>query len=124
MTIYQTRNIGHPLINLVRLKGFPILRQLQLEERLLRNSSDNWCIINDGTDNPAIVMGVSGYLLYMHFYFEIIHCHYKLECGLQFNQVSFSFWCSLSKFFFFSIRLFMVRTNWVSFRTYLLKVHG
>lgn len=60
MTIYQTRNIRHPLINLVRLKGFPILRQLQLEERLLRNSSDNWCIINDGTDNPTIVMGVSG----------------------------------------------------------------
>lgn len=62
MTMYQTRNIGHPLINLVRLKGFPILQQLQLEERLLRNSSDNWCIINDGTDNPTVVMGVSGYI--------------------------------------------------------------
>lgn len=60
MAMYQTRNIGHPLMNLVRLKGFPILQQLKLEERLLRNSSDNWCIINDGTDNPAIVMGVSG----------------------------------------------------------------
>lgn len=62
MTMYQTRNIGHPLMNLVRLKGFPILQQLHLEERLLRNSSDNWCIINDGTDNPTIVMGVSGYI--------------------------------------------------------------
>ncbi|XP_022884504.1 uncharacterized protein LOC111401140 isoform X1 [Olea europaea var. sylvestris] len=54
------RNIGLPLMNLVRLKGVPILQQLHLEERLLRTSSDNWCIINDGTDDPNIVMGISG----------------------------------------------------------------
>ena len=52
--------IGSPFMNLVRLKGLPILRQLHIEEQLLRTSSDNWCIVNDGTNDPAIVMGVSG----------------------------------------------------------------
>ncbi|XP_020260830.1 uncharacterized protein LOC109837132 isoform X2 [Asparagus officinalis] len=32
------------------------------EERLLRTSSDNWFIVNDGTIHPAIVMGLSGKL--------------------------------------------------------------
>lgn len=49
-----------PLMNLVRLKGTPILEQLHLEERLLRASTDNWCIVNDGTNVPTIVMGMSG----------------------------------------------------------------
>ncbi|KAL0889807.1 hypothetical protein Bca101_013790 [Brassica carinata] len=49
-----------PLMNLIRLKGTPILEQLHLEERLLRTSSDNWCIVNDGTNVPTIVMGLSG----------------------------------------------------------------
>lgn len=40
--------------------GAPILQQLHLEERLLRRTSDNWCIVNDGTAPPTIVMGVSG----------------------------------------------------------------
>ncbi|KAF3952490.1 hypothetical protein CMV_021958 [Castanea mollissima] len=52
--------IGVPVMNLVRLKGVPILQQLHLEERLLRTSSHNWCIINDATNQPTIVMGVSG----------------------------------------------------------------
>ncbi|KAF8378694.1 hypothetical protein HHK36_030043 [Tetracentron sinense] len=60
MAISQARNIGLPLMNLVRLKGETILRQLQLEEQLLRTSSDNWFIINDGTNTPTIVMGMSG----------------------------------------------------------------
>ncbi|TQD79194.1 hypothetical protein C1H46_035232 [Malus baccata] len=60
MTIPQARNIGLPFMNLVRLQGIPILQQLHLEEQLLRTSSENWCIINDGTNDPAIVMGVSG----------------------------------------------------------------
>ncbi|KAL3640611.1 hypothetical protein CASFOL_015579 [Castilleja foliolosa] len=60
MAVSQTRNLGLPLINLLRLKGFPILQQLHLEERLLRTTSDNWCIINDGTIDPTIVMGISG----------------------------------------------------------------
>lgn len=46
-------------VNLLRLKGMPILQQLQLEEALLRSDENNWCLINDGT-SPAIVMGISG----------------------------------------------------------------
>ncbi|VFQ91023.1 unnamed protein product [Cuscuta campestris] len=60
MNPFRNPNAQLPLMNLVRLKGVPILEQLHLEERLLRTSSDNWCIINDGTDQPTIVMGVSG----------------------------------------------------------------
>jgi hypothetical protein len=56
----QAHKIGVPLMNLVMLKGVPILQQLHLEERLLRTSSQNWCIINDGTNQSTIVMGVSG----------------------------------------------------------------
>ncbi|CAK9186077.1 unnamed protein product [Ilex paraguariensis] len=52
--------VGLPLMNLVRFKGIPILQQLHLEEQLLRTSSENWCIINDGTNAPTIVMGLSG----------------------------------------------------------------
>ncbi|KAL2329954.1 hypothetical protein Fmac_017535 [Flemingia macrophylla] len=53
---------GLPLMKLVKLRGVPILQQLHLEERLLRTSSDNWCLINDGTSSPTIVMGLSGKL--------------------------------------------------------------
>lgn len=60
MAVPQAHKLGLPLMNLVRFRGLPILQQLHLEERLLRTSSENWCIINDGTDRPAIVMGVSG----------------------------------------------------------------
>ncbi|XP_057780373.1 uncharacterized protein LOC130998949 isoform X1 [Salvia miltiorrhiza] len=60
MAASQARNAGLPIINLLRLKGVSILQQLHLEERLLRTSSENWCIINDGTTRPTIVMGVSG----------------------------------------------------------------
>ncbi|KAK8584173.1 hypothetical protein V6N13_109559 [Hibiscus sabdariffa] len=60
MLIPQTRNIGLPIMNLMRFKGLPILQQLHIEEQLLRTSSENWCIINDGTNDPTIVMGVSG----------------------------------------------------------------
>lgn len=49
-------------MKLIRLRGWPILQQLHIEEQLLRTSSENWCIINDGTKEPTIVMGVSGYL--------------------------------------------------------------
>ncbi|KAL4566516.1 hypothetical protein LXL04_030632 [Taraxacum kok-saghyz] len=58
-----TRQVGNaalPLMNTVIMKGVPILQQLQIEECLLRTSSHNWCIINDGTDKPNIVMGISG----------------------------------------------------------------
>jgi len=60
MSVPQARKVGRPLMNLVRFKGIPILKQLHLEEQLLRTSSDNWCIINDGTNAPNIVMGLSG----------------------------------------------------------------
>lgn len=60
MTIPKIKNVGLPLMNLLRFKGVPILRQLHLEEQLLRNSSENWCVINDGTTSPTIVMGISG----------------------------------------------------------------
>ncbi|CAN1177954.1 Inactive lipoate--protein ligase 2 [Linum perenne] len=58
--LHHSGKLGLPLMNLVRFQGMPILEQLQLEEKLLRKSSDNWCIVNDGTNSPAIVMGVSG----------------------------------------------------------------
>ncbi|KAH7429488.1 hypothetical protein KP509_09G052000 [Ceratopteris richardii] len=48
------------LVNLVKLRSVPILQQLLIEERLLRTNQSNWCIINDGTDPAAIVMGISG----------------------------------------------------------------
>lgn len=55
--------LRRPVMRLLRLHGFPILQQLQLEERLLRTTPDNWCLLNDGTAPPAIVMGISGYVL-------------------------------------------------------------
>ncbi|RWW62341.1 hypothetical protein BHE74_00030533, partial [Ensete ventricosum] len=32
------------------------LEQLHLEERLLRTSAENWCLVNDGANHLAIVM--------------------------------------------------------------------
>ena len=46
-------------IHLIHLKGCPIFKQLQLEEALLRASDQNFCLINEGTSKPAIVMGIS-----------------------------------------------------------------
>lgn len=46
-------------LRLLRLKSFSIYQQLLLEETLLRGSSGNWCLINEGS-SPAIVMGISG----------------------------------------------------------------
>jgi hypothetical protein len=54
------RNVALPLMRLVTMGGAPIMQQLHLEERLLRRTSDNWCILNDGTAPPTIFMGVSG----------------------------------------------------------------
>lgn len=58
--VHEARKLGLPLMNVVRFKGMPILEQLFLEEQLLRTSSENWCIVNDGTNTPSIVMGLSG----------------------------------------------------------------
>ncbi|KAJ0752479.1 hypothetical protein HanPI659440_Chr09g0324841 [Helianthus annuus] len=60
MAARRVAEAGRPLMNIVRMKGVPILQQLEIEECLLRTSSDNWCIINDGADKPNIVMGISG----------------------------------------------------------------
>lgn len=43
----------------IETKNLPIFKQLQLEEALLRTSSDNFCVINQGSEK-AIVMGISG----------------------------------------------------------------
>lgn len=47
------------MIHLVRLHHYPILKQLQLEEALLRADQRNWCLVNDGTPE-AIILGISG----------------------------------------------------------------
>ncbi len=44
---------------LLQLKAYPIYEQLLLEERLLRTSEQNFCLINEGS-SPAIVLGISG----------------------------------------------------------------
>lgn len=46
-------------MKLLHLKQFPIFHQLQLEEALLRLSTDDICIMNEGSP-PSIVLGISG----------------------------------------------------------------
>ena len=48
-----------PTFQYLHLEGWPIFKQLQLEEALLRADQRNWCIVNSGSD-PAIVLGISG----------------------------------------------------------------
>lgn len=49
----------HPSLNVLQLAEYPIFKQLQLEEALLRADTQNWCLINIGTPT-SIVMGISG----------------------------------------------------------------
>jgi lipoate-protein ligase A len=49
-----------PKLNILRLNQMPILRQLQLEEALLRVDGDNWFVYNEGLSAPSIVLGLSG----------------------------------------------------------------
>eukprot|EP00959_Pyramimonas_sp_CCMP1952_P226849 4742899-Pyramimonas_sp.AAC.1 len=49
------------VVKLLRLRQVSILQQLRLEEALLRVDKHNWLIVNDGTPEPAVVMGLSGY---------------------------------------------------------------
>ncbi len=44
----------------IHTKNYPIFEQLKLEEALLRADNGNWCIINEGTPDKSIVMGLSG----------------------------------------------------------------
>lgn len=46
-------------LNFLHVKNFPIFKQLQIEEALLRLDHENWCIINEGSP-PSIIMGISG----------------------------------------------------------------
>lgn len=46
-------------LHLIELKNIPIFDQLLLEEALLRDHTENFCLINYGS-SPAIVMGISG----------------------------------------------------------------
>jgi lipoate-protein ligase A len=48
-------------LKLIKLQNTSIFDQLKLEEFLLRDTQDNYCIINYGS-SPAIVMGISGKL--------------------------------------------------------------
>ncbi|KAL4419332.1 hypothetical protein ABPG77_006020 [Micractinium sp. CCAP 211/92] len=54
------RPVPGTVVRLLRLQGFPILQQLQLEEALLRATPHNWFVLNDGTPDPTVVLGVSG----------------------------------------------------------------
>ncbi|GBF96250.1 hypothetical protein Rsub_08795 [Raphidocelis subcapitata] len=47
-------------VRVLRLAHVPILEQLRLEEALLRATSLNWLVVNDGTPGPTVVMGISG----------------------------------------------------------------
>jgi hypothetical protein len=48
------------VVRLVRTAGLPVLRQLQLEEALLRADAGHWCLINDGAAHTTAVLGISG----------------------------------------------------------------
>lgn len=48
------------VINVLRTSAMPIYQQLRLEESLLRITKKNWLLLNDGTPDPAIVLGISG----------------------------------------------------------------
>lgn len=48
------------VVKVIRTSGMCILRQLRLEEALLRVSSENYCVVNDGAKSPAVVLGISG----------------------------------------------------------------
>jgi lipoate---protein ligase len=47
-------------MELITLSNTPIGEQLALEENLLRNETNNFCLINTGS-SPAIVMGISSH---------------------------------------------------------------
>ena len=52
--------VSRPLVKLLRLRRHSVYEQLRLEEALLRASGSNWCLLNDGAAQPAVVMGISG----------------------------------------------------------------
>ncbi|GAX81016.1 hypothetical protein CEUSTIGMA_g8451.t1 [Chlamydomonas eustigma] len=68
---------ARPVINILSLSRFPIYNQLVLEEAILRGTTENWCIINDGAFCPAIVMGISGRAS------ELIQVPEAIKAGVQ-----------------------------------------
>lgn len=48
----------NPRINLLKLQNYTIQQQLELEEALLRNTTENWCIVQGGVP-ASIVLGIS-----------------------------------------------------------------
>ena len=108
-------------MHLLRLRGFPILEQLQLEERLLRTTQRNWCLINQGTSPPAIVMGISGYVL---FPFPKSHRH-PAWISLPFSSIllrhlrtlstcfcSFVSWTKVTGFLWAALTSLSIRVLW------------
>ena len=83
-------------INLVRTSGVPILRQLILEEALYRTSQESWFLVNDGSAETAIVLGLSGYVSVKYALMESRQdggCFFPLagllECGARAISPSF-----------------------------------
>jgi lipoate-protein ligase A len=52
--------MNKPLLFFLKLQQWPIVEQLRLEEALLRADTRNWCLINEGSSSPSIVLGISG----------------------------------------------------------------
>ncbi|EGG20743.1 hypothetical protein DFA_00606 [Cavenderia fasciculata] len=53
--------IKNGVVQVLRLRNFSIYKQLLLEESLYRRKdAGNWLIINEGTPDPMIIMGISG----------------------------------------------------------------
>lgn len=50
--------MNKPTLNLLRVSGWPIERQLRTEEALLRADRANWCLLNEQAPS-AIVLGIS-----------------------------------------------------------------
>lgn len=49
-----------PIVRLLQTSNLPILYMLRIEEALLRATQENWLFVNDGTRDPAVVLGISG----------------------------------------------------------------
>jgi len=57
---YGTARSLAPTMNIVRMRGYDVERQLHLEEALFRRTRSNWLVVNDGVAVPSIVLGISG----------------------------------------------------------------
>ena len=64
-TLSSTRSssstpVSGAVLHVLRASRLPILAQLHIEEALFRATSNNYLLINDGVESPAIVLGISG----------------------------------------------------------------